>query len=73
MGMPDPDMNPRLRAAVLAARAQSIRITSYNVCYTKLLRVIEPGLGQLAGLVGGQHAQGHAGLHPQSPDFLNHA
>jgi YebC/PmpR family DNA-binding regulatory protein len=24
MGMPDPDMNPRLRAAVLAARAQSV-------------------------------------------------
>src|SRR5256886_7209627 len=24
MGLPDPDMNPRLRAAVLAARAQSM-------------------------------------------------
>ena len=41
-----------MAAAVLAAAAPAFRITSYNVCYTKLLRTKSQGLYIGASLEG---------------------
>ena len=57
----------RLQQNITQAKLAEIRITSYNVCYTKLLRKMYDVKGQLIRFIGGSDVNGSVNCMDLSP------